>query len=58
MPGMNGVDLRNHVQVASPELAARFVFIDKPVDLGTLSELIRRLAAGGGDGVDTAVGSR
>ncbi len=58
MPGMSGVDLRNHVQVASPELAARFVFIDRPVDLRTLSELIRRLTAGSADSVDTAVGSR
>jgi CheY-like chemotaxis protein len=55
MPGMNGVELRDHVQVASPELAARFVFIDKPVDVRALSDLIRRLAAPGGGSVDGSV---
>ena len=60
MPGMSGVDLRNHVQVASPDQAARFVFIDRPVDLRTLSEMIRRLTFASGDSVDvdTAVASR
>jgi CheY-like chemotaxis protein len=54
MPGMDGVQLRNRVHAASPELAARFVFIDRPVDVRALCDLIKRLTSPGGGSVDTA----
>jgi hypothetical protein len=58
MPGMNGVELRNRVQAVSPELAARVVFIDKPVDVRVLCAMIRRLTAPVDEDVDTAVTGR
>jgi CheY-like chemotaxis protein len=58
MPGMTGVELRDRVHAESSELAARFVFIDKPADVQAVCDLIRRLTLPGGDSVDTALASR
>lgn len=43
MPGINGVELRRRVRAASPELAARFVFVEEPVDVPAVCDLVRRL---------------
>jgi CheY-like chemotaxis protein len=58
MPGMSGVELQDRVHAASSKLAARFVFIDKPVDVRAVCDLIRRFTLSGGDSVDTALASR
>jgi CheY-like chemotaxis protein len=58
MPGMTGVELRDRVHAASSELAARFVFIDKPADVRAVCDLIRRFTLPGGDSVDTSLASR
>lgn len=46
MPGINGAELRNRVNAASPEVAARFVFIEEPVDVQATCDLVRHLVNG------------
>jgi PleD family two-component response regulator len=60
MPRLSGVELRKRVHASSPELAERFVFIDEPVDVPSVCDLVRRLALPGevSDDADTAVASR
>lgn len=43
MPGINGAELRNRVNAASPEVAARFVFIDESADVQATCEVVRHL---------------
>lgn len=45
MPELSGVELRSRLHAVSPALAARIVWIEKPVDVNALRELIRRLSA-------------
>lgn len=58
MPRVSGAELRDRVQVASPELAARFVFVDERADVQAVCDLVRRLTSPGDDSVDTAVAQR
>src|SRR5262249_41181848 len=58
MPLLNGIELRKRVHSVSPALAATIVWIEKPVDVDALRELIRGRTAAAASAYQTTIRSR